>query len=250
MPKYLMLDHGGVLDGQQSQNPTENDLILNDYGDDLYIILKDGKDVVRYLNELVKDYGYEIVFHSANRIQEQILILEDLKNACLACKLTFPPISAYACMDNKQPNLRYSEPQIFTKEQNVHGFPYAVWGDTAGNGKDVLRRVLENLLHIDAASRSDHIVFDDGDSVVRTAQAEGYQVFKIDERSSLQSCLKDIVDYERKRRIVLQPVSLLEKFINLLKILANFVISLFPFTNANHLFELNTEPNVYQALLY
>jgi hypothetical protein len=35
MPKYLMLDHGGVLDGQQSQNPTENDLILNDYGDGL-----------------------------------------------------------------------------------------------------------------------------------------------------------------------------------------------------------------------
>jgi hypothetical protein len=250
MPKYLMLDHGGVLDGQQSQNPTENDLILNDYGDGLYMILKDGKDVVSFLNELVNDYEYEIVFYSANRIQEQISILEELKKACRKSQLIFPEISASACMDNKQPNLRYSEPQIIPKEQNVHGFAYAVWGDTAGNGKDVLRRVLENLLHIDAASRSDHIVFDDSDLVVRTAQEEGYQAYKIDERHSLKHCLKDVVDYERNHKLVLQPLSLWEKLINLLKILANFVISLFPFTKAEHLFELNTEANVHRSFRY
>lgn len=101
-PKYLMLDHGGVLDGiVTEEKPGDDDLLLSQIDEGLYQILKNGVKIVKQLNLLVKDYGYELVFHSKNKEKDQLCLLEQLKKACTEKFLEWPKVTAMAVRDQE-----------------------------------------------------------------------------------------------------------------------------------------------------
>jgi hypothetical protein len=178
MPKYLMLDHGGVLDGDISvSSPKKNDLLLEKYAWGGYRLIKNGVQLVKDLHELVYHYDYQLVFHSKNQKNDQINVYKDLKMACFLQEIQLPPIYAmavcdpyvYRNVDSLQPILTYD---------NKHDIRVAGYGVEL-EGKTCVRQALSSILHIAPNDRSQHIIFDDGESVINAARTEGYQAYLI-----------------------------------------------------------------------
>jgi len=174
MSKYLMLDHGGVLDGEIIvSNPTVNDLVLYEVEPGIYGILKNGVQIVQQLNVLVLHYDYQLVFHSKNSEEDQLRLLEQLTRACQQKGISFPQITAMAVFDAE----RYPAvpPHQSISQVNPHGFPSIYYG-IEYNKKQCVRAALEHHLSIKPKERKKHIVFDDGLGVVEAAYKESYQV--------------------------------------------------------------------------
>lgn len=175
-----MFDHGGVLDGSivtDKSTITANDLVLDVYDEGLFQVLKNGVQIVKYINDLVAHHGYEVVFHSKNKEEDQIKILNQLQLACTRKGLEFPKIRAMAVYDVSQYQNRTSaDPKKITNQQ---GIAVAGWGADDLSGKASVRRALETLLEIDPKDRKNHIVFDDGAPNVSTPRGEGYQAHLI-----------------------------------------------------------------------
>src|SRR5689334_11426919 len=112
--KYLMLDHGGVLDGKLFRGtPGTNDLVLAQYEPGLYQLLPNRVSVVKKLDELVKNYGYQIAYHSKNIEEHQLGILAQLRSACQAKGIQFPAATAMAVCDPHQyPEVKSTQPTL------------------------------------------------------------------------------------------------------------------------------------------
>ena len=80
MPKYLMLDHGGVLDDRivSADQVTDQDIVLGQLDENTIRILKNGVQIVNTLNELVSQHNYQIVYHSSNGARDQLSIHNEL----------------------------------------------------------------------------------------------------------------------------------------------------------------------------
>ncbi|MFC3909343.1 hypothetical protein ACFORL_09700 [Legionella dresdenensis] len=180
MPRFLMFDHGGVLDGsivEDKNTITANDLILEEYDWGGAQVLKNGVGIFSTINNLIEYHDYEVVFHSKNDEKDQIKILEQLQQACKNKGLKFPIIRAMAVYDpSLYNNIPSSAPTIAV---NQYGIYIANWGADDLNGKASVRRALENLLEINTKDRMNHIVFDDGEPNVTTPIQEGYRAFLI-----------------------------------------------------------------------
>ncbi len=191
MPKYLMLDHGGVLDGiVTEEKPGNNDLLLAQIDDGLYQVLKNGVKIVKQLNFLVIECGYEIVFHSKNKEKDQLQLLEHLSKSCAEKYLEWPIVTAMAVRDQDIfPDIDSKEPIII--KDRTHGILIAGYGQDL-DGKSCVRSALSKLLSINEESHSQHIIFDDGPSVVLAARAEGYRAYMIDKNLSLEEAISDV----------------------------------------------------------
>jgi hypothetical protein len=219
-PKYLIFDHGGVLDGEYSETFDADDLVLEIYGANQYQVLKHGVSIVRNLQELVTKYGYQIAFHSKNKEADQINILEQLHVACGAksnLQQSFPSIAGMVVCDaNRFKDVTASSPTII--ENAEYHIPIAGYGIEDNNDKSDVRTALSVLLNIPQEERGNHIVFDDGSSIVETAKKEGYRAYKIDigdpdkTKVLLHQAIEEILTLERQKAAP-QPV-LLDKVAN------------------------------------
>jgi hypothetical protein len=193
MTKYLMFDHGGVLDGQYSETPpTNDDLFITSYSDGGYQILKNGVSIVRSLNRLVAEHGYEIVFHSKNKAEDQLKLYQQLVASCRSKGLSFPKVSALAvCDPAKYPSIQADAPL----EENNDGILMACYG-VDQDDKACVRTALSKILRIDKHTRSQHIVFEDGSDVILAARKEGYTAYLISPEmlnSSLNFVLQELL---------------------------------------------------------
>lgn len=206
IPRYLMLDHGGVLDGEVCEVvPKSNDLLLQTYDWGGYQVLKNGVQIVRNLKELVDKHGYKIVFHSKNKEEDQINLLEQLQAACFTKAIEFPQVIAMAVCDvNRFENVDSTNPKITINQKNqikITGYAKEL------DGKACVRNALSNLLSIpeDINARKKHIVFDDGASIVTMAKGEGYKAYLIghgEEKISLDDAVKEVLNNARKNVLV------------------------------------------------
>ncbi|KTC85046.1 hypothetical protein [Legionella brunensis] len=209
MPKYLMLDHGGVLDGavlDDISTINENDDLVLEYFDwGGAQVLKNGVNIVGTINRLVKHYGYEVVFHSKNIEDDQIKILKQLQQACIEKGLKFPEVHAMAVYDKKRYENHSSDAPAKILRQD--GILFAGWGKDDLNGKASVRRALEQLLGIREEDRRNHIVFDDGKPNVDTPIEEGYQAYLIGKeqgQKTLDEALEEVIleaKFEAKQEV-------------------------------------------------
>lgn len=195
-PKYLMLDHGGVLDGEVilnvSKNITWNDLVLEKY-DWGYQILKNGVAIVKHLNQLVDNHGYQIVFHSKNNEEDQLRILKQLQDVCKTKGLSFPKVTAMVIYNNKSMQNAAEDPLLGKTACGIITFSYGQELD----GKTCVRHALENGLNISPADRKNHIVFDDGENIIKTAKTEGYKAYLINNEQSLDNAISEVVEINK-----------------------------------------------------
>lgn len=207
MPKYLMFDHGGVLDGSFIHDLSEadqNDLVLQKYSKGGYQVLKNGVLIVEYLNRLVNEHDFKIVFHSKNNEKDQISLLEQLENACKQKGILFPQVVAMGVYDQKKYDDIHPKTAKFdyNKKHHIQIAGYGVEGD----GKSCLRTALEKLLMINPSERFMHAVFDDGPSIILQAKSEGYNSYRIGD-VELESVLKQILEFSLNQKKQKENVS-------------------------------------------
>lgn len=162
MPKYLMFGHEGVLAGvvvEDTSSLGDGDLSLNLNGGDTWA-LKNGVQIVNKINELVNNFGYEVVSHSNDLEKDQFDFLGLVQTACIAKGITFPQVRAMAVFDTNSNNIsgyRTGERALITTSEGVL---VATWGDADEKGKASVRRALERALQFADTDRRSHIVFD------------------------------------------------------------------------------------------
>jgi len=203
MRYYLIFDHGGVLDGEMIMGaPAENDLVLGNVGDGILNVLKGGVFFVKTLIKLVQAYDYQIVFHSKNREVDQLRILKQLQKACRTKGLTFPKVTVMAVYDTHQfKNFFPSAPRII--RDRAHGITVVGYGYDK-DGKSCVRQALSAALDISEDERGQHIVFDDGISVVNAAREEGYQAYLIgngENAYSLTVAIEHVLDAAQANQV-------------------------------------------------
>ncbi len=202
-PKYLMFDHGGVLDGAliEQENITAQDLVLqrNEFG--YHQVLKNGVEIVKIINKLVYKHGYQVAFHSANNSSDQLKLFNQIKKACLSNygdSLDFPRVvGMVATTEDDYLNAGDYYPQIskaeFYAPSIIYIPSYNNSTDPSHSGKAPHRRALERLLDIPVSERGSHIVFDDGQPIVEKAKEEGYQAYLIEKGTSLLQALETVL---------------------------------------------------------
>lgn len=192
---YLFFDHGGVLDGQmmQSSEAGANDLVLQKFSVDMAgfsQVLPRGKEIVVMLNTLVGLHGYKIGFHSANSRTDQLHLLAQLQAACAEKDIRFPEVHAMCILDETN-TAASTAPET---DETLSGIQTATWGADKLDGKASLRQALSALLTINPEQRGDHVVFDDGPSIIEQARAEGYQAVRIGDDTALYDAVKAVHD--------------------------------------------------------
>jgi hypothetical protein len=194
MPKYLMIDNGGVLDGVITYEICDEDLLLQEIDDGLFQALKDGIQIINQLNELVNNYDYEIVFHSKNQADGQLDLLNILRIACDKKGLIFPKLKAMAARDPKKyAGVTSNEPYIEIVKETANENKILVAGyDLELDGKACVRQALSKLLNIAVTDRAKHVVLDDGPSVIDKAKEEGWIAYQVDEMHSLSKIINNI----------------------------------------------------------
>lgn len=213
MPKYLMFDHGGVLDGEFVHNHdsiTPDDFILTEHKEGGYQVLKNGVQIVNQLNDLVNQFGYEIVFHSKNVEANQVDLLKDLLRECKKRKLNFPPVVAMAVCDEKKYAGVESRNSLFEYNSKYH-IQMSVYGVDL-DGKSCVRIALSRLLMIDENERNNNYVFDDAKSVVAAAIDEGYQGVLVAQSAPLADSLQNIIVEVKKQASHGEPAFSSQRF--------------------------------------
>lgn len=183
MPKYLILDHGGVLDGEITlEAPQANDLLIAQIDEGTFQVLKDGVKIVKALNELVNNWEYQLAFHSKNTERSQLELLRKLQQACALKGLTFPKVVAMAARDpSLYSGVSPNHPQI----HNHNGMLIAGY-DLEEDGKACVRKALMRALNIAPGDINNHIIIDDGAPVIAAATKEGWQGFRVGDLSLSQ----------------------------------------------------------------
>lgn len=207
MPKYLMFDHGGVLDGEyvvEAKSVTENDLDLGPVEGGGRMVLKNGVEAIRDLTVLVNQHGYQIVYHSANAIPDQIKLHQSLVVACRSKGLSFPAVRAMPVL-NKSSGSPDTNPRIGTARFNAGGSDINILTaefSTDESGKRSVRRALQNAFATTSAiDIPNSHVFDDGPSIIRAAREDGYIGHEIGSgpsKETLFAALKNVLTSEQR----------------------------------------------------
>ncbi|MGQ3892376.1 ubiquitin-like protein [Legionella sp. CNM-4043-24] len=188
-PHYIMVDHGGVLDGTPRLEKRElaaypaavreqlriqpDDLVYRNREAGIKAMPK-GRQFIMDLNELINEHGYRFAFHSANVEKDQFDEYAKLRELCEDNQLPCPPLHAMAVLnDSEYPFTPSTDPEI----KQVGDVRVATYGADSQSGKASVRRALEAALSIgpDAASRSQHVVLDDGVPIINASRNEGYR---------------------------------------------------------------------------
>jgi hypothetical protein len=174
--RYLMIDHGGVLDGEIYEGDigllNENDLVLNEISPDLSMVLKNGVIILRQLSDLVTHHHFRLVFHSKNHEDDQQRVWQQIKDAVTAKKIQLPPLFAMVVYDTEQ--YQKHPPVLPSVIINDEGVKVIGYGQDEGDGKSCVRQALSSACAIDIRDRKNCFVFDDGASVIDAARNEGY----------------------------------------------------------------------------
>ncbi len=189
--RYLMFDVLGVLGGDiigDGHKINEyHDLVLKkyDWGDSQ--VLVNGIKIIKYINELVKNYGYQVVLHSKDQAKDQFDQIKLLKKACSGKYIPFPKIVFTGVFDQfRFGNFSSSKPEIIFDDINIVG-----WGQDDLAGKVSLRRALEEALHIQPETRGNHVVFDGS---VEVPPEEGYRSYLINSTKPLYDAVKEVFE--------------------------------------------------------
>lgn len=180
---YVLFDHGGVLDGTPADpsNPIKynkkTDLVTVSNAEGMSF-LPNGIAIFNMLYELDLN-GYKILYASANKEHDQLKIKNGIENDAKQKNVKFPPIYAMPVLDKDQFQTATIEvPEVINDRE--HGIiVVGIGSDNDLSGKAFLRRALENAGVINAEFIRNSIVFDDGHTVVRHAQREGYQAYRV-----------------------------------------------------------------------
>ncbi len=186
---YLLFDHGGVIEGDHFHTGSGFEENLREYNEktdlklseDLY--LAHGVEIFRMLYELDLN-GYKFVYASGNVESHQVELKHLHEEACKKRGIKYPPVFAMCAKDAKKyPGAFFdTNPQIIPPSENNDSTVVGICGDTDSTGKEFfgktfIRRALERVL--DTSLMANSIVFDDAFPVVRAAQKEGYQVYRV-----------------------------------------------------------------------
>lgn len=198
MPKIIALDHGGVLDGMPTNGrPTVKDIVPNPDPDfqGYYIGLKDGVEMVKKLNFLVNNLGYKFAFHSKNKQADQERIYNEVNAACQQQGVFLPKPVAMPVYDPElYPGVLSTAPQIFKNDQ---GITIIAYGNNEGlDGKTCVRNALTAFFNIQEDQRQQCFIFDDGETIINQAKADGYQAFHIDGDNTLAKAINSLYQQE------------------------------------------------------
>lgn len=155
-----------------------NDLLIKNIDEGLSIVIPNGFQLMRDLDELSRVHGYKLTSHSSNAYDDQMEQYHDINAACRREKLPIPPLHAIAVFDNKSEHHKRCDsgnPVI----RNDNGVTVVTWGADQENGKASLRRALEVALTIRPDERANSAIFDDAPNVIEHARIEGYQGFEV-----------------------------------------------------------------------
>ena len=98
--RYLIINSAMLDPIIAHQVQAEDDLVLRQLEEGIFSIVKDGKQIVKYLNKLTNEHGYSIVLYS--NLKEHQITLEEFNNACKRKELKeFPKIAAMVVKDRK-----------------------------------------------------------------------------------------------------------------------------------------------------
>lgn len=182
---YLLFDHGGVLDGTPAD--PSNPIKYNKASDLVTVanklsmsFLPNGIAILNMLYELELN-GYKILYASSNKEEDQLAIKNTIEKDASKKNVNYPSIYAMPVLDKTQFNTAtLEEPEVIRDRE--HGIiVVGIGSDNDLSGKAFLRRALENAGIIDSKLIKNSIVFDDGPIVVRQAQREGYQAYRVGE---------------------------------------------------------------------
>jgi hypothetical protein len=223
--KYIMVDHGGVLDGTMRLGEADlaayrgyiseqeiallriqpSDLIYRDQSAGIKV-MPNGKQLIEDLNELIHEHGYRFVFHSANSERDQLEEYKKFRELCNDNGLACPPLHAMVVLNEANYSRTSSADPAISYVGDVR---IGTFGADSQNGKRSVRRALEATLSISPESRGQHIVLDDGEPLVNASREEGYRAFLISNPQlghTLADAVHQIVLEARAARLAQAPV--------------------------------------------
>lgn len=196
--KILAFDHGGVLDDHHAGAPDlKTDFVFSqtDYG---WRGIKNGVSFIKNLNRLIDDYGYVAVFHSGNKIQEQMELMDLLLNECNRHKIKCPTITATAVQNHAYPmKVTCKQPDLSQVKMGGQLVWVAEYGDGCGQeGKRHVRDAISYCLKQKfdyEINIQESFIFDDGASICVVAHHDGYGIKPInkDKNQSLVDHIKE-----------------------------------------------------------
>lgn len=190
---YLILQIEGVLDGERSAKPPqEEDLLITKVQRDKFQVLRGGARIVKSLQEIVDRYQWKIVFYSMLTERKQTSFLKMIDEACRLKEIgPFPNVKAMIVCDDSCFSGVTSENSIIIKSRN-HGILLAGYGVQLED-KMCARKALSKLLDIDEKDRKNHLMFDASHTSARQAQLEGWNVYNLAEKN-IEEALTDALD--------------------------------------------------------
>lgn len=213
--RYLMLDHGGVLDGELYNGDIDaldaNDLVLNEVCPGLHMVLKNGVTILQQLSDLTINHHFKLAFHSKNHEDDQQRVWQQIKDAAALKNAPLPLLFAMVVYDaSLYPGNDPKSPSITINDEKVMIIGY---GQGEGDGKSCVRQALSSACTIDSTVRKHCFVFDDGVSVISTARGEGYQAYLIGDgpnAHTLATAINDLyskicVPVKDKKNVIQQP---------------------------------------------
>jgi hypothetical protein len=176
--RYILMDHGGVLEGEYSdQAPLDNDILIKQLSEEDFMVLKDGVDVIKDLIHLVENCNCILLFHSKNKMKEQFQLINYLKKGCDLKGLKMPEIPSIAVYDKVVYNGYSCDNPEVKDEKNIWDTDKVVQVAGYGTelyGKECIRMAISSLYKIDNSSRHLHFIVDDGDKVIDKANQDGW----------------------------------------------------------------------------
>lgn len=209
--KYLLFDHGGVLQDTVMELD-ERDLVLAEHDWGGYEVLRNGKLVLKQVKLLCEKFNFIVGFHSGNNLEDQKQTILLINNA--AKKENLPELKNFTLLvmdpsydeSHTPDNPKVTHEKICDtdaiicgyKESNAKPKKYTKSNNEIadGIGKQDVRRALENGIgHINISKSH---VFDDGEPNYKIAEDEGYISHWITGENTLFHALEEIIKKEHQ----------------------------------------------------
>ena len=185
----IIINQDKVLDPIiTSRAPTQDDLVVQQVDEGISYVLQDGKLFVNYLDKLINDHGYSLVFYS-NRKENQLLhILNLLNQACQ--REGFKEFPKATAIFVKEPHIyrgvRASDPVVIL--DRPHNVLIAGYGSQFGEEIDILDG-FSKVFHISNGEHKNHTIIDKNPVLAESAAKKAWNAYDTSSTS-----LKEILE--------------------------------------------------------
>jgi Ubiquitin family len=204
--RILAFDQGGTLEmpcvrlnAQGEMEPDPKDLIL-DVNKGIYNIMPDGEEVLSLLDFITFEHpNCLLAFHSKNALEQQLELLQQMKNAMDKINKKMPHFSFIPVYDKRSarssenPEISFLDNKLVKIDQlpqgaNIDDYSMVLtWGADDLNGKTSVRNALEKGVkiyqsykpNIGDLDKQHSCIFDDGLTIPETAVSQGWQGFLV-----------------------------------------------------------------------